>query len=314
MLSLSYSAREKLEKMLSNQESSSNKSKNLPFPPLGDRSVHTSGNVSGTIVTGDNVSITVLTDKETIPRQSYEPEMVSISAGACTMGYDGENAPNYEAPAHTINIPYKYLIGKYPVTNKEYAAFVLAEKYDLPKGAVWPSRQPLLKMEYLPVVGVSWNDAMAYCDWLRRSTGRNYRLPTEAEWEKAARGPVGHLFPWGNMWQDEHCHIEADAPCLIHKHIQIESEYGCVDMLGNVEEWTTTIWGFDPREPLFEYPYQVDDGRDNVDAEKLIQTCFRVCRGGSYKDNANNLRNTIRIPSHIDSQLKWRGFRIVLDT
>ena len=93
----------------------------------------------------------------------------------------------------------EYQIGRYPVTNAEYAEFVAATGHAAPSH--WRGDRPPEELVSHPVVNVSWRDALpAYVDWLRERTGQPYRLPTEAEWEKAARGQDGRLWPWGNDW------------------------------------------------------------------------------------------------------------------
>ena len=126
-----------------------------------------------------------------MPRRPFEPETVDVQAGAFLMGTDpGEGIPDYETPQHTVTLP-GYHIGKYPVTNREYAEFVRREKaQDVPKDAGWFLREPPADRLDHPVTGVSWDDAVAYCRWLSSRSGRSYRLPTEDKWEKAARGPM----------------------------------------------------------------------------------------------------------------------------
>ncbi len=121
----------------------------------------------------------------------FEPETVGIQAGTFWMGSQSDKRiAEWESPLHEISLPAFY-IGKYPVTNEQYAEFVKQElQQDMPRKAGWKFRQPPDgKLDY-PVVGVSWQDAQLYCRWLSTQTGRKYRLPTEAEWEKAAKGKI----------------------------------------------------------------------------------------------------------------------------
>lgn len=199
------------------------------------------------------------------PYLPFEPETSLIPAGPFVMG-SGESEPP-QVPAHPVTLP-DYAIGKYPVTNQEYAFFIKEEKaQDEPEG--WFLRRPPAGQDNQPVVGVSWYDALAYCRWLSRKTGRPYRLPSEAEWEKAAAQVAG---------------------------------------IGQVEEWTRTLWGSHPHHPDFGPPYQPDDGREEVDAAPEV---FRICRGGSFGDKQMTLIATRRSYDHPANRLAWRGFRVV---
>jgi formylglycine-generating enzyme required for sulfatase activity len=124
-------------------------------------------------------------------------------------------------------------------------------------------------------VYVTWHDAMAYCRWLARVTGRAYRLPSEAEWEKAARGTDGRIWPWGNKWDSKRCNSREGGPGnttpVGQYSPQGDSPYGCVDMAGNVWEWTLSL--------LKDYPYDPKDGREDAQAEGR-----RRLRGGAFFD------------------------------
>ena len=118
-----------------------------------------------------------------IERQAFEPETVWIPGGPFRMGNDGAQR---EAPQHLVDLP-AFRIGRFPVSNGEYARFIDKNPaQDVPKDGGWFNRKPPGDRLDHPVTGVSWVDAMAYCRWLSQETGRRYRLPSEAEWEKAA--------------------------------------------------------------------------------------------------------------------------------
>ena len=246
-----------------------------------------------------------------IKQQPYEPDMLLIPAGPFLMG-----SPDIES-SETLPrevILSAYYIGKYPITNREYAEYVSREQTrDAPKIG-WSGRKPLLdKLDY-PVVDVSWHDAVAYCQWLSQQTGRAYRLPTEAEWEKAARGTDGRTYPWGNTWADETCNAgegERGYIMAVDAHPAGASPYGCQDMVGNVQEWTSTLWGTGDTQ-VYIYPYQPNDGREDMDNEHLPRPS-RVHRGGSYRDDRDNLRCTFRGKASPTSSAKWRGFRVVVE-
>jgi len=133
-------------------------------------------------------------------RQPFEPEMILIPAGEFLMGSDpsvDKDTIVDEQPQHHLYLP-DFYIAKTPTTNAQYAAFVLSADHEALSH--WEDRRPLQGQEDHFVVNVSWYDAVAYCNWLSDVTGKAYRLPSEAEWEKAARGTDGRIYPWGNEY------------------------------------------------------------------------------------------------------------------
>jgi formylglycine-generating enzyme required for sulfatase activity len=154
-----------------------------------------------------------------------------------------------------------------------------------------------------PVVDISWHDALAFCDWLSQETGRSFRLPTEAEWEKSARGPNGQLYPWGNVFPTpELCnflfHVNDTTPVGKYSP-RGDSPYGCADMAGNVFEWTQSLFK--------EYPYDAKDGRENLDAEGL-----RVLRGGARYTDKEFVRCAFRGRNRPQARYDDWGFRVAL--
>lgn len=246
-------------------------------------------------------------------RLPFEPETVPIPAGAFFMGSDpGPGIPSDETPRHLITLP-GFRMGKTQVTNAQYAEFLKrAKTQEEPRRAGWFLRQPPPDQRDHPVVGISWHDALAYCRWLSTETGRTYRLPTEAEWEKASRGIDGRFYPWGEEWIEGRCNAGSDAATRVDAHPDGASPYGCLDMLGNVEEWTLTVWSDDLNGAKFGYPYRLDDGRDDPNADTYMPGLSRVVRGGSFRENVANLRCAHRVASAPDSKLRWRGFRVML--
>jgi formylglycine-generating enzyme required for sulfatase activity len=172
--------------------------------------------------------------------------MILVPAGAFIMGCDLEDHDaNYdEHPQREIYLDAFY-IDENPVTNADYKKFIdetgykppylglsWSRKYDWHNG-VYPEGK-----ENCPVVLVSWHDAVAYCQWMGK------RLPTEAEWEKAARGTDGRIWPWGNKWDSQKlaCHGVGDTQ-PVGKFKAGKSPYGCFDMAGNVWEWIADLYG-----------------------------------------------------------------------
>jgi len=251
-----------------------------------------------------------------IQQAHYEPELVHIPAGTFLMGAEAYDnlADAHEKPQHTISLP-EYYIGKYPVTNAEYQYF--RKDTGKPSPAGWRNGKYPQNTNNHPVVEISWYDARDYCQWLAKKSNKRYRLPTEAEWEKAARGDKGFRYPWGNTF-DPACCNSKNSPALARPSegreilttsvgtfstLGGDSPYGCADMAGNVWEICSTKWDF-------EYPYSTTDGRDDLAGDDL----GRVVRGGSWFDNEPEkwLRCTARIrinPWH--KRIYW-GFRCVL--
>ncbi|MCL4389858.1 MAG: formylglycine-generating enzyme family protein, partial [Patescibacteria group bacterium] len=163
-----------------------------------------------------------------------------------------------------------------------------------------------------PVVQVSWFDAIEYCKWLSAKTNKNYRLPTEVEWEKAARGTDGRIFPWGNTWNPEICNVEYrfKGTTPVGKFSPAsDSPYGCVDMCGNVFQWTsTTIGSTDPWPAKYTYPYNPNDGRENLEG-----TTRRVGRGGSYSRGEVYCRSAFRFADLPTDRYSAQGFRIAMN-
>jgi formylglycine-generating enzyme required for sulfatase activity len=265
------------------------------------------------------------------------PEMVLIPAGPFLMGTSNQQIDwlvdqmdqarqwrdkgffSREQPQHSVTLP-NYCIGRYAVTVGQFRAFVDAEgylqrRYWTDAGWQWRKAQARTEPSYwsdetwagderLPVVGVSWYEAIAYCRWLSQVCGVDYRLPTEAEWEKAARGADGRLYPWGGVFDAMHCNVRGSSLQCTTPVGQYspggDSPFGCVDMAGNVSEWTVSQ--FKP------YPYDGSDGRDNPEGETE-----RVTRGGSWHSpilRARTVSRGMNDPFFADNDL---GFRCAQD-
>jgi formylglycine-generating enzyme required for sulfatase activity len=215
--------------------------------------------------------------------------MVEIPGGSFSMGRD--DGPANERPAHQVFLPTFY-IDRNMVTVVEFTTFVQAKGPTGPQGEMYldvhdPDNRiqqrdgvwiPDRGFELHPVGEVSWFGALAYCQW------RQKRLPSEAEWEKAARGTDGRLYPWGN---------DAPRPDLaffgglrgqtvpVGLYPKGASPYGVLDMAGQAWEWTTSLY-----QP---YPYDAQDGR-----EDLTVAASRVARGGSSSSPPEGLTSTSR--------------------
>jgi formylglycine-generating enzyme required for sulfatase activity len=227
--------------------------------------------------------------------------LVRVPAGEFLMGSvvaRDKHAYDDELPPHTVYLP-DFYIGKYPVTNTQYQAFVRATGHRAP-GHWEQGRIPAGKDNH-PVVAVSWDDAVAFCDWLSRETKQPFRLPTEAEWEKSARGTDGRIYPWGDEPLDEdRCNFGknvGDTTTIGRYSPQGDSPYGCADMAGNVHDWCQSLYR--------PYPYQVDDGREDLKAGG-----WRVRHGGSWWSVALYVRCACRHWSTSDVRSYDLGFRV----
>ncbi len=229
----------------------------------------------------------------------FEPKLVLIPAGEFLMGSDPKkdrHADKSEQPQHRPYLP-DYYMAKTPATNTQYAAFVQAAGHKPPDH--WEAKKPPQGKEDHPVVNINWRDAMAYCKWLAEITAKPYRLPSEAEWEKAARGTDGRIYPWGNEWDAKRCNNREsgkDDTTPVGAYPQGASPYGLLDMAGNVWEWTISLYR--------PYPYQSRDGREDPRAEGS-----RVLRGGSWDDDYRTARVSIR-GRHLFGD--FVGFRLVI--
>lgn len=230
-------------------------------------------------------------------------EFMRVPAGEFLMGSkEGEAADRYEMPQHTVNIPHTYWMARLLVTNEQYDVYARARGIKHPV-TNWD------KIKKHPVVNVSWNDAAAYSKWLnddfktKLPANSVLRLPTEAEWEKAARGENGNIWPWGNSFDKNICNLGASGiktTTSVGLHSpRGDSVYGCADMVGNVWEWTHSL--------AREYPYKADDGR-----EEKTGTARRVLRGDSFIEVAGVRGHCAsRADAAIYSFFNVHGFRVV---
>lgn len=246
-------------------------------------------------------------------------EWVEISAGPFLMGSDpAQDAAAYEdeQPQLTVDLP-AYHIARYPVTVAQYAVFVDDGGYQndafwTESGVDWRGDkvQPLKYWQDErwhiadhPVIGVSWFEACAFSQWLGARTGLPVRLPTEPEWEKAARGTDGRIYPWGDQEPDETlCNFDGNVgkTSPVTQYPAGASPYGVLDLAGNVWEWSVSRFGW-------QYAAGID--ALNNDPEGLF---YRVMCGGGWGDPAVGVRPAYRhgaVPNDWDF---GRGFRVVV--
>ena len=217
-------------------------------------------------------------------------EMIPIFAGEFLMGtndYDEEKV-EYDKPQHKVTLG-AYHIGKYPVTVAQYKAFCKRTRRKMPKKPYWGWK------DNHPVVNVSWDDAAAYCEWA------GGRLPTEAEWEKAARGTDGRTYPWGeDVPNSDYANYNdmAGETTSVERYSQGASPYGVLGMAGNVWEWCSD-W--------FDEGYYEDSPKCNPKGPS--GGSYRVFRGGSWGDMPGHLRASLRSGQSPDVRGNSVGFR-----
>jgi formylglycine-generating enzyme required for sulfatase activity len=228
-------------------------------------------------------------------------EFIKIPAGKFIMGSKGDNPLAYdnEKPQHVLELS-DYWMAKFPLTNEQYAVYVDREKHPVDG---WKEKKNH------PVVAVSWNDAMAFCEWFNETYaaelnqyGLTLCLPTEVQWEKAARGEYGNEWPWGNEFDAGKCNsIESGegGTTPVDAYPKGKSPYGVADSVGNIWEWTHTLYR--------EYPYKADKSRED---EKSSGN--RVMRGGSWGSSSRGARCAYR--DYDDPGLRHAniGFRVCL--
>ena len=249
-----------------------------------------------------------------------------IPAGPFLMGSDltrDADAFSDEQPQHAVDLQYDYYMARYPVTVAQFQAFAQASGYQ-----PWDN-DSLQGLPNHPVAWVNWHDALAYCEWLTarlrewaetpeplahllRDVGWCVTLPSEAEWEKAARGADGRRYPWGDD-PDPNC-ANCDATG-IGKTSAVGcfpagvSPYGVEEMSGNVWEWTRSLWGSEWNKLIFPYPYKPDDGREQLQAPDDIR---RVVRGGAAWGDRQYARCAARFLVDARDVFNVVGFRVVV--
>jgi formylglycine-generating enzyme required for sulfatase activity/carbonic anhydrase/acetyltransferase-like protein (isoleucine patch superfamily) len=226
----------------------------------------------------------------------------------------GSEAYDSEKPIHPVKVA-GFWLGRYPVTNEQYRLFMEAGGYEVSKywtkdGWTWRKKEKVTEPRYWqdakwngkeqPVVGVSWYEAMAFCRWAAEVTGNEVRLPTEAEWEKGARGTDERTYPWGVDKPDKGlCNYErqvGQTTPVGEYSPQGDSPHGNGDMAGNVWEWCMSEYE--------DYPYE-DDARNDENG-----TSQKVLRGGSWDYiNPDFLRTSFRFGLNPSDRANDVGFR-----
>ncbi|HKH47862.1 MAG TPA: SUMF1/EgtB/PvdO family nonheme iron enzyme [Thermoanaerobaculia bacterium] len=241
-------------------------------------------------------------------------EFCRVPAGPFRMGSAADEGYDEERPAHDLDLPYEYFLGRYPVTVAQFRAYVEAS------GKQPGDLDSLRRPANAPVVWLSWNESLAFCRWLtvrwrdlgRIEPGWAVSLPSEAEWEKAARGEGGRIYPWGpdpDPNRMSYAETGIGAPSPVGCFPLGASRYECEEMSGNVWEWTRSLWGKDWQKPDFPYPYRVGDGREDLEASSEV---LRVLRGGAFDNDPWLVRCAYRYRGFPRYRSWGVGFRLVL--
>jgi formylglycine-generating enzyme required for sulfatase activity len=228
------------------------------------------------------------------------PEMVIVPAGSFQMG---NNKILFAKPIHTVVIAKPFAISRYEITFADYDRFALVTGRELPSDDGWGRGKR-------PVINVSWDDAVAYSQWLSQMTGRSYRLPSEAEWEYAARAGTDSDYWWGNTIGNKHANCEGCGSRWDNKQTApvgsfMANPFGLYDTASNVFEWVQDIW-------YASYKQAPADG-SSLEQEDEGKYRFHVVRGGSWKHGAGELRSTYRNGSSAVNRFNFIGFRLAQD-
>ena len=258
------------------------------------------------------------------------PAMLELPAGSftmgCTAGWDDQlgGCRENEYPAHPVSVQ-AFAISRHEITVQQFTRFVEATQYvttaefqhqgcaiqDVAKPTVWVIsaqhhwRQPSFPQQPIhPVVCVSWQDAQAYTQWLSKEQGQSYRLPTEAEWEYAARGGKITAFYWGNQPDRHFANVSGVEGVDQWTHTApvgqfAANAFGLHDMAGNVWEWTLDCW----------QSYQPTASTTST----CSQTAFRARRGGGWDNVPASTRSAARSPASLLDRSYVLGFRVVKD-
>jgi formylglycine-generating enzyme required for sulfatase activity len=228
-------------------------------------------------------------------------DFVKVLANDFYMGVDDIDAAKPQHLVYQLN--QDFYMARFPVTNLQYSMYTR----ELGEPVVFKKE----KADH-PVVNVSWHDAQKYIAWMNKKYGSQlpagfcFRLPSEAEWERAARGTAGNEYPWGNTFGENRCNsgeggIRDTTPVGKYSP-KGDSPEGCADMAGNVWEWTRSLYDF-------KYPYRFDDGREDENASDSVA---RVLRGSTRFNVDKDKRCACRRGHNPSTGYEFIGFRVVV--
>ncbi|MEI7870427.1 MAG: formylglycine-generating enzyme family protein [Candidatus Methylumidiphilus sp.] len=237
--------------------------------------------------------------QDTLKDGTLGPAMVWIPTGQFRMGDLTDKGEKDELPVHTVNITQAFAIGQYEVTFDEYDKFAKATQRKLPDDKGWGRGKR-------PVINISWNDAVAYAQWLSVQTGKPYRLPTEAEWEFAARAGTETDYWWGNELGKNRANCDGCGSQWDNKQTAPVGSFpanawGLYDTAGNVWEWAQDCYHDN-------YKGSPTDGT----AWQQDECANRVLRGGSWSSSGRIVRSAYRGRLEPGGRNLFIGFRLAL--
>jgi len=257
-----------------------------------------------TLVLGAAVFL-LLDKRENRVNEFPEVEWIKIPAGTFPMGdYSGQGKGD-ELPAHHVHLD-EYYISRFEITVEQYDFFcVETHRKRLPQDIL----TAYISMKNVPMTQIDWEDAQAFCQWLSARNGYNVHLPTEAQWEKAARGTNRNIYPWGNQPPD--CTLANFRGCGAFENLSSSlksvgsypggiSPYGVEDMAGNAAEWCLD-W----------YDSNYYSSSPGTNPQGPAQGTYKVIRGGGIDSQAGDLRSAARDFRTPDESGNYLGFRIV---
>ena len=264
------------------------------------------------------------TFRDTLEDGSKGPQMVTIPAGSFRMGDLQGNGPAQEKPAHALRVERAFALGRTEITFEDYDRFTRASGRGALKDEGWGRGRH-------PVINLSWDDANAYAQWLSEQTGKRYRLPSEAEWEYAARAGTETARYWGNDADAacQYANVKNSADSKVKRFVAdhhnctdgyaqtapvgrfAANAFGLKDMLGNVWEWTADCWhGNYSAAPQNTAAWQSGDCSRR---EELGTNEWRVLRGGSWRSGPPGLRSAVRLGDTTGHRASNLGFRLARD-
>jgi formylglycine-generating enzyme required for sulfatase activity len=225
---------------------------------------------------------------------TLEPVWCEVPSGPFLMG--SNSGLSNEKPEHIVNVS-AFRISKYAITNWQYQQFIRSTKHPESREA----HNKSFSQSNQPVVGISWRDATSFCAWLSKQLGYEIRLPTEAEWEKAACGTFTFVigYPWGSQWDESKANSfenGIESTVAVGCYPNGASVYGALDMCGNVWEWTCSVFN--------QYPFTHIEASfaDNIEISM---------RGGSWNQNSQEVRCRYRGFGKYLGRSRYLGFRVV---
>jgi len=256
----------------------------------GNFNVRAASNIDRTVNSEYKVSYAV---------EQIKSGMVSVPDGYFTMGNSKKRGPSSESPAHRVHIK-AFRISKYEVTFEQYEAYAEATQNKVPNDEGWGRGNR-------PVVNISWHDAQQFIEWLNRETGLEYRLPSEAEWEYAARSGTSTDYPWGDKFDSNLANGRAASGAVTSLHTAPVGSYPpnnwkLYDMIGNVMEWTADCWNAN-------YIAAPTDGS----AWSNGDCAMRVFRGGAWAVTPSYLTVSFRMFVDTSFRNSALGFRLAAD-